>query len=46
MPLLCPSHPIRIKQGDEFYAAEFAAVQAAGFQASVFSFEELQKELK
>ena len=39
---LYPSDPLRIKQCDEFYAAEFDAVKAAGFGASVFSLEEFQ----
>jgi hypothetical protein len=39
---LYPSDPIRTKRPDEFYAAELAAVRAAGFGASVFSLEEFQ----
>jgi hypothetical protein len=39
---LYPSDPLRTKRCDEFYAAEFTAVEAAGFNASVFSFEEFQ----
>jgi hypothetical protein len=39
---LYPSHPLKTKRCDEFYAAEFAAVEAAGFNVSVFSFEEFQ----
>lgn len=39
---LYPSDPLRTKRPDEFYAAEFAAVRAAGFGASVFSLEEFQ----
>ncbi len=42
MHLLYPSDPIRAKKCDDFYAAESTAVQAAGFEASVFSFEEFQ----
>jgi hypothetical protein len=39
---LYPSDPLRTKRPDEFYAAEFAAVRAAGFGASIFSLEEFQ----
>jgi hypothetical protein len=39
---LYPSDPFRTKRPDEFYAAELAAVRAAGFGASVFSLEEFQ----
>jgi ATP-grasp domain, R2K clade family 3 len=39
---LYPSDPLRTKRPDEFYAAELAAVRAAGFGASVFSLEEFQ----
>jgi hypothetical protein len=39
---LYPSNPLRTKRCDELYAAEFAAVEAAGFNASVFSLEEFQ----
>jgi hypothetical protein len=39
---LYPSDPLRTKRCDEIYAAEFAAVEAAGFNASVFSLEEFQ----
>ena len=42
MHFLYPSDPLRTKQCDEFYAAEFSAVEAAGFNASVFSLEEFQ----
>lgn len=42
MHFLYPSDPLRTKRPDEFYAAEFAAVRAAGFSASVFSLEEFQ----
>ena len=42
MHFLYPSDPLRTKRPDEFYAAEFAAVRAAGFGASVFSLEEFQ----
>lgn len=42
MHFLYPSDPLRTKKCDEFYAAELAAVQAAGFEASVFSFEDFQ----
>jgi hypothetical protein len=39
---LYPGDPLRSRNCDEFYAAEFAAIQAAGFAASTFSFEEFQ----
>jgi hypothetical protein len=39
---LYPSDPLRTKRCDKFYAAEFNAVEAAGFSASVFSLEEFQ----
>jgi len=39
---LYPSDPLRTKRPDEFYAEEMAAVRASGFDASVFSLEELQ----
>jgi hypothetical protein len=42
MYFLYPSDPLKTKRCDEFYAAEFVAVEAAGFNASVFSFEEFQ----
>ncbi len=42
MYFLYPSDPLRTKRPDEFYAAELAAVRAAGFSASVFSLEEFQ----
>lgn len=42
MHLLYPSHPLRRRQPDDQYAAEMEAVSAAGFEASVFSFEEFQ----
>jgi hypothetical protein len=42
MHFLYPSDPLRTKRPDEVYAAEFAAVRAAGFGASVFSLEEFQ----
>ena len=42
MHFLYPSDPLRTKRCDEFYAAEFNAVEAAGFSASVFSLEEFQ----
>jgi hypothetical protein len=42
MYFLYPSDPLRPKRPDEFYAAEIAAVRAAGFGASVFSLEEFQ----
>lgn len=42
MHFLYPSDPIRTKSPDEFYSAELAAIRAAGFGASVFSFEEFQ----
>jgi hypothetical protein len=37
-----PSDPLKTKQPDEFYRAEFAKMQESGFGASVFSFEEFQ----
>ena len=42
MYFLYPSDPLRTKRPDEFYAAELAAVRAAGFSTSVFSLEEFQ----
>jgi hypothetical protein len=42
MHLLYPSNPLRLRQSDDQYAPEVEAVQAAGFEASVFSFESLQ----
>ena len=42
---LFPSDPFRTKQPDEFYAAEFAAIRAAGFGTSVFSLEDFQAGL-
>jgi hypothetical protein len=39
---LYPGDPLRTKKCDEVYAAEFLAVQAAGFATSVFPFEEFQ----
>lgn len=42
MHFLYPSDPLRTKKCDEVYAAEFVAVQEAGFETSVFPFEEFQ----
>ncbi|HTR43836.1 MAG TPA: ATP-grasp domain-containing protein [Pseudomonadales bacterium] len=42
MHFLYPSDPLRTKKCDEFYAAECAAVQAAGFEASIFPLEDFQ----
>jgi hypothetical protein len=39
---LYPSDPLKTKRPDEFYAAEVEAMRAAGFDASVFSLEDLQ----
>jgi hypothetical protein len=39
---LYPSDPLKTKRCDEFYAGEFAAVETAGLNASVFSLEEFQ----
>jgi hypothetical protein len=43
MHFLYPSDPLRTKRPDEYYAAEYAAICAAGFKASVFSLEEFQE---
>jgi ATP-grasp domain-containing protein len=40
--ILYPGDPLRSLNCDEFYAAEFGAIQAAGFSESTFSFEEFQ----
>lgn len=42
MHFLYPSDPLRTKRCDDYYAAEFAAIEAAGFNASVFSLEDFQ----
>ncbi|MEI9863633.1 MAG: hypothetical protein WDN00_03565 [Limisphaerales bacterium] len=42
MHFLYPSNPLQTKRCDEFYADELAAIEAAGFKASVFSLEEFQ----
>jgi hypothetical protein len=42
MHFLYPSDPFRKRRPDEFYAAEFAAAEAAGLGASVFSLEDFQ----
>ncbi len=42
MHFLYPSDPLRPKHVDDNYAAEFFAITAAGFGASVFSLEEFQ----
>jgi hypothetical protein len=42
MHLLYPSNPLRTRQPDEQFAAEAEAVCSAGFEASVFSLEDLQ----
>ena len=42
MHFLYPSDPLRPKRPDEFYAAELAAISAAGFSTSVFPLEEFQ----
>jgi len=39
---LYPSDPLRTKRCDDYYADEFAAVEAAGFGASVFSLENFE----
>jgi ATP-grasp domain, R2K clade family 3 len=39
---LYPSDPLKTRQPDEFYAAEFAAILDAGFGVSVFSLEDFQ----
>src|SRR4051794_14283548 len=39
---LYPSDPLKTRQPDDFYAAEFSAVKEAGFGTSVFSLEEFQ----
>jgi len=39
---LYPSDPLRTKKCDDFYAAEHAAVQAVGFETSIFPFEDFQ----
>jgi hypothetical protein len=40
--ILYPSSPLKARQPDEMYSDEFAAVRAAGFGTSIFSFEEFQ----
>lgn len=42
MHLLYPSDPLKARQPDEYYAAEFDAIRSAGFSVSVFSLEEFQ----
>ena len=42
MRLLYPSSPLRSRQPDEQYQAEFEAVQSEGFEVSLFSVEEFQ----
>ena len=42
MHFLYPSHRLRTKRPDEFYAEELACLREAGFGASVFSLEEFQ----
>lgn len=42
MHVLFPADSFRPRLPDEAYADEFAAAQAAGFNASVFSFEAFQ----
>ncbi|MHA3774761.1 ATP-grasp domain-containing protein [Verrucomicrobiota bacterium sgz303538] len=42
MHLLYPSDPLKTRQADEYYGAEYEAVRSAGFSTSVFSLEEFQ----
>jgi hypothetical protein len=42
--LLYPSSPLRASQPDEQYAAEVSAVRDAGFEVSLFSFEDFQND--
>jgi hypothetical protein len=42
MHVIYPCDPLNPKTCDEYYTAELAAMDAAGFNASVFSFEEFQ----
>jgi len=42
MHVVYPSNPLRPKQPDEQFAAEADAVQAVGFEVSVFSMEDFQ----
>lgn len=42
MNLLYPSSPLRNSQPDEQYASEVSAVRDAGFEVSLFSFEDFQ----
>lgn len=42
MHFIYPSDPLRPKLPDEIYADEWEAIQAVGFLASVFSFEDFQ----
>jgi hypothetical protein len=41
--ILYPNSPIRAKQSDEQFAAEVEAVEAAGFEVSLFSLEDFQR---
>ncbi|HEY7639999.1 MAG TPA: ATP-grasp domain-containing protein [Steroidobacteraceae bacterium] len=43
MRLLYPSDPISSKRADDTYAQEFEAARSAGFEVSLFSFEDFER---